>query len=177
MTERDTNGAARSLVDALADPARREAAFLELTALGPSAREAVRAGLGDGRWEVRRWCVLWLLRFPEPDDLPALVPLLRDPKSRVRHAVVVVITLAHGAGREMEIVPLLVERALEDESLRVRRGAVALLAWQLAHPDLEGFFAELLESERDAKLIRYARAGVRFCRARAARRDAERASC
>jgi hypothetical protein len=66
-------------------------------------------------------------------------------------------------------VPRLVERALQDESLRVRRQAVCLLAWELAHPDLEGFFATLLAGERDEKILRYARAGVRFCR--------ERASC
>jgi hypothetical protein len=64
---------------------------------------------------------------------------------------------------------LLVERVLQDESLRVRRQAVTMLAWELAHPDLEGFFAQLLESERDPKLLRFARAGVRLCR--------ERASC
>lgn len=159
-------------MDSLADPARREAAFRELLELGPGVREAVRAGLGDGRWEVRRRCATWLWRFPDSKDLAALVPLLRDPKSRVRHAAMVAI--AHDAGPRSEVIPLLVERALQDESSRVRRQAVALLAWQLAHPDLEGFFAELVESERDPKLLRYARAGVRFCRER---RRAEAPSC
>jgi hypothetical protein len=87
----------------------------------------------------------------------------------VRHAALVALALAHGEARGGEVAPLLVERALHDESLRVRRQAVALLAWQLAHPDLEGFFAQLAASERDPKLARYARAGARFAR--------ERASC
>jgi HEAT repeat protein len=169
MIEPDGMSEAPRLVAALADPDRRVAAFRALSALGPAARDAVRAGLGDGRFEVRRACVLWLWRYPDPADIAALLPLLRDPKSRVRHAAIVSLALAHGGRAPAEVVPRLVERALQDESLRVRRQAVCLLAWELAHPDLEGFFATLLAGERDEKILRYARAGVRFCR--------ERASC
>jgi HEAT repeat protein len=168
---------ALDLVDALADRARAEAAFRALLRLGPTAREAVAAGLGDGRFEVRRRCVLWLWRTPDPADLPALVPLLRDPKSKVRHAVVVALALAHGTRAPAEVVPRLVERAQQDEAVRVRRQAVSLLAWELAHPDLEGFFTDLLVRERDERILRYARAGVRFCRERAAALELERTSC
>jgi hypothetical protein len=149
MNELEPNERACHLVDALADLQRRDAALRELVALGEGARGAVRAGLGDGRAEVRRWCAI------------ALLPLLRDPRSRVRHAVVVVLALVHPPA---EVVPRLVERALQDPSLRVRRQAVSMLAWRLAHPDLEGFFAGLLEHERDEKLLRHARAGLRACR-------------
>jgi hypothetical protein len=161
MNELEPNERACHLVDALADPQRRDAALRELVALGEGARGAVRAGLGDGRAEVRRWCAIALLPQPTPGDLPALLPLLRDPRSRVRHAVVVVLALVHPPA---EVVPRLVERALQDPSLRVRRQAVSMLAWRLAHPDLEGFFAGLLEHERDEKLLRHARAGLRACR-------------
>ena len=153
-------------VDALADPLLRAAALRELVALGPAARAAVRAGLGDGRFEVRRCCAHWMWRHPDPADVAFLAPLLRDPKSRVRHAAMV--ALAHGNADAREVVPLLVERAHQDESLRVRRQAVALLAWQLAHPDLEGFFAALVESERDPKLRNFASSGIRLCRERSA---------
>jgi len=161
MDRRESNDPA-ALVDALADPARRETALRELLACGPAARPAVRAGLGDGRFEVRRGCVLWLLRLAEPADLACLVPLLRDPKSKVRHAAVVAVGIASGA----EAVPLLLERALDDPSLRVRRQAVVLLAWRLAHPDLESFFAQLAARESDPKLVKWARIGAERCRAR-----------
>jgi len=128
-----------------------------------SQRENVYAGLGDGRWEVRRASVWWLLGNPAPEDVERLAPLVRDPRGKVRHAAMVALALAH-AERAAEVIPLLVERALGDESLRVRRQAVSLLAWRLAHPHLEGFFAGLVERERDAKIARYARAGLRFCR-------------
>ena len=120
-------------------------------------RAELLAGLLDGRWEVRRSSALGLMNAPpEAADLARLAALLHDPKVEVRHAVVIAIAVAHGPGREAEVVPLLVERALTDASLRVRRQAVSMLAWQLAHPDLEGFFAQLAASESDEKLVRFA---------------------
>jgi HEAT repeat protein len=133
-------------------------------------RNEVYAGLGDGRWEVRRASAFWLLRSPDPADVERLLPLLHDPRAKVRQSVVVTLALAHAGAPE--IVPHLLERALVDESLRVRRQTVSLIAWRLAHPDLAGFFAGLVERETDEALLRYARAGLSFCRARA-----ERAPC
>jgi HEAT repeat protein len=175
MTE--VEGDAHALVAALADPKRREAAFAELGALGARARAAVRAGLGDGRWEVRRWCALWLWRFAVADDVPRLVPLLRDARAKVRQAAIVALAQSPAAPDVSDLVPLLIERALEDESLRVRRQAVLLLAWEHPHPDLEGFFAGLLESERDAALHKYAGIGRLRCRERARRAPTGAPSC
>ena len=177
MTDVETKTDARALVAALADPTQRYSAFAALVALGPSAREAVRGGLGDGRWEVRRWCVYWFIRFAESADFEALAPLVRDPKSRVRHAALVAVAHAPGLAERSDVVPLLLERACDDESLRVRRQAVLLLAWDRAHPDLEAFFSGLLETESDAKLCHYARLGVARGRARAASCGAEVARC
>ena len=165
MTETGTKVEARAWVAALADPSRRDAAFAALVALGPAARSAVHEGLGDGRWEVRRWCLYWLLRFAAPEDAAHVAPLLHDPRARVRHAAMVVLRLAGGTEESGKVVPQLLERALEDESLRVRRQAVLLLAWEFAHPDLEGFFADLLARERDPTLHKYAGIGLVRCRA------------
>jgi HEAT repeat protein len=137
--------------------------------IDPDDRERLREGLRDGRWKVRRESAIGLMRCAEPADLPPLAALLHDPKTDVRHAVVVVIAVAHAVLSEAEVIPLLVERALTDESLRVRRQAVSMLAWQLAHPDLEGFFADLAARETDERLVRYARVGAHLARVRAAR--------
>jgi HEAT repeat protein len=168
MSENRTNGDAHAWVAALAEPSRRDAAFAALVALGPAARGAVHAGLGDGRWEVRRWCACWFIRFAGADDFDALVPLVRDSKSRVRHAALVALAHAPGLAGRGDVVPLLLERACDDESLRVRRQAVLLLAWDRAHPDLEAFFAGLLETEEDARLRFYARLGIGRSSARVA---------
>ena len=165
MTDAEAERALHSLVAALGEPERRDAASADLLALGPRAREAVRAGLGDGRWQVRRWCVQWIWRFPEPGDVKVLEPLLRDPKSRVRHSALVALSNAP-ATDPSDVVSLLLERILVDQSLRVRRQAVLLLAWLHPHPDLERFFAELEECERDAKLRKYACIGRLRSRAR-----------
>src|SRR5262245_29807486 len=130
-----------------------------------SSRETIYAALGDGRWEARRVAAYWLLRHPDPADVERLLPLLHDPRAKVRQSVVAALALAHGAADG--VLPRLIERALGDESLRVRRQTVSLLAWHHAHPHLEGFFAGLCESEADPGLLRWARAGVRFCRERA----------
>jgi HEAT repeat protein len=160
MTDVEPKSDARALVAALADPARRASAFAALVALGPSARDAVRAGLGDGRWEVRRWCLYWIIRFAESADLEAVAPLVRDPKSRVRHAALTVLALAPGSAECSDVIPLLLERACDDESLRVRRQAVLLLAWKRPHADLQGFFRGLLERESDPRLCHFARMGI-----------------
>jgi HEAT repeat protein len=175
--EDSKQGDPQALVDALANPGQREDAARALSELGARGRAAVRAGLGDGRWEVRRQCAFWLLRAPEPEDVAALAPLLRDPRSRVRQAAVIAVGHKRGADRAGEIVPLLVERALHDESARVRRQALALLVWEHAHPDLEGFFAGLLETERDPVAHKYAGIGTLRCRELATRARAEGESC
>jgi HEAT repeat protein len=155
-----TDGDADAWVAALADPARRDAAFESLVALGACAREAVRAGLGDGRWAVRRLCVLWFWRTADEACAAAVRPLLHDPRSRVRHAVVIALSHTRSKTRSPDVVPLLIERALQDESLRVRRQAVSMLAWEHAHPDLEGFFADRIAHEADETLVKFAREGL-----------------
>ena len=149
-------------VDALADAARRATAFKELVAAGPDARAAVLEGTRDGRWEVRRWCAVWLFHFPDRAGFESLVPLLRDPKSKVRFAATVAVGLAHDSAESHEVVPLLLERLYHDESLRVRRQAALLLAWAHAHPDLAAVFAEL-ERETDPKLRAYGHMGSERC--------------
>ncbi len=166
-----------ALVDALADPERRECARSALATLGSRGRAAVRAGLRDGRWEVRRQCAFWLLRSPAPGDVEALVPLLRDPRSRVRQAAVIAIGHGRGGDGRSGVVPLLIERVLHDESPRVRRQALSLLAWEHAHPHLEGFFAGLLESERDLRLRKWAGVGLLRCRSLAAEPGTETKPC
>jgi hypothetical protein len=77
------------------------------------------------------------------------------------------IAIALDAGRcsvaGLEPVPLLIERALVDESPRVRRLAVTLLAWRYAHPHLEGFSRQLLDRERDPDLHKRAGMGLFLC--------------
>lgn len=157
----------QDLVQQLGGPSeRRNVAYRALLEAGPAARDAVREGLGHANWQVRRWCAIWLDHYADPESLAALVPLLRDPKSQVR--IFALHSLACDRCKEgenpIDVVPLLIERIQQDESIRVRRHAVTMLAFQHAHPDLEGFFQNLLDTETDAKLHKHAGFGVMRCR-------------
>jgi HEAT repeat protein len=165
MTETQSNADPRELV-ALLSSHRRNEALSALVALGPAARNAVLEGLVHANWEVRRWCALWFDRHADGESLRALVPLLRDPKSKVRLFAVHSLGCEHCKPGEnpVDVVPLLIERIREDESIRVRRHAVAMLAYQHAHPHLEGFFQQLLDTETDPKLHKHAGIGLVLCR-------------
>lgn len=168
MSPKQTTLDPRELVGRLAVKEERGGAWRQLVEIGLPAREAVREGLRHASWEVRRWCALWLDRHADRESLEALVPLLRDPKSKVRLFALHSLACDRCKAGEspVDVVPLLIERIRQDESIRVRRHAVTMLAFQHAHPDLEGFFQQLLDTEVDAKLRKHAGFGVLLCRER-----------
>jgi hypothetical protein len=61
----------------------------------------------------------------------------------------------------VDVVPLLLERIADDDSIRVRRMAVAMLAHHVA-PDARcvPMFQNVLAGESDRKLLLHARAGI-----------------
>ncbi len=166
-------------IDALASEDTREVAMARLAALGRAAQVRVRAGLKDGRWQIRLACVCWLDRHGTIEDVHAAVPLLCDPRARVRVAAVYVV----GRRREgvadsfLDAEVRLMERVCTDESIKVRRQAVRMLAFQWAHPQLEGFFQGILDEERDPKLHQAAGFGLWLCRQAAGRLPVEGSRC
>ena len=135
---------------------------MQLVTCGLAALEAVREGLHHGHWEVRRWCA----HNATPESLHELIPLLHDPKSKVRMFAVHSIACDRCKTGEnpIDAVPLLIERIQRDESIRVRRHATMMLGQQHAHPDLIGFFQQLLDTETDKKLHMHAGLGLFLCR-------------
>ena len=107
--------------------------------------------------------------------MPRLGSMMRDPKSAVRQMAVV--ALGTGDGRPDSAVPLLIERALDDSSIRVRRQAVLVLAFSHTNVQLEGFFQQLLETETDPKLHKNAGIGVFLCREHGRQKVLEPSSC
>ncbi len=132
MEQRTGERTPTDLVDALAatDGMERYRAFEALMALGAEALPAVREGLRHGHWQVRRWCAIYLDHNADAAALEALVPLLRDPKAQVRLWAVHSIACepCKACENPIDVVPLLSERLLADESIRVRRMAAAMLA-------------------------------------------------
>lgn len=150
----------------------RMAVFLALYARGDDALPVVREGLTQANWQVRRWCALVADNFADAETLHALVPLLRDPKSQVR--VWAVHSLSCESCKDgpnpIDAIPLLLERIELDESIKVRRQAVAMLAHhRTPDPRVLPVFTRIMAEEEDRKLRlhadqglkRYAQAGLR----------------
>jgi HEAT repeat protein len=112
MTKTTDATNAAELVDQLARLETRWAALRALEALGTAALPAVREGLRDGRSEVRRWCAIHLDHHGDLGSLEALVPLLREPKSKVRLWAVHSLSCDRCKTGEnpIDVVPLLEER-------------------------------------------------------------------
>lgn len=151
------------LVAVFAESEHRLPAFLTLYSRGTDALPAVREGLRHANWQVRRWCALFIDNFADAESLHALVPLLRDPKSQVRLWAVHSLSCesCKDGPNPIDAVPLLLERIEVDESIRVRRQAVAMLAHHRSpDPRVLPVFRRILAEEEDPKLRLHAEKGV-----------------
>ena len=121
---------------------------------------------------MRRWSAILLDQHADDEALHALVPLLRDPKSKVRLWAVHSISCDRCKVGEnpIDIVPLLIERIEVDESVRVRRMATAMLGHECAlDARVVPVLVRILAEEDDRKLRldaeqglkRYSEAGLR----------------
>jgi len=163
MYEPATGRTPEQLVEDLADAELRFPSYLALNELGAAALPQLKAGLRHGHWEVRRWCAILMDHHADDDGLRALIPLLRDPKSKVRLWAVHSISCDRCKIGEnpIDVVPHLIERIELDESIRVRRMATVMLAAQC---DVDArvlpVFERILATEEDRKLRLHAQHGV-----------------
>lgn len=151
------------LVESFAHSEGRFDTYVSLVARGTDALPAIRQGLRHDNWQIRRWCTICLDRVADSDALMDLVPLLGDPKAQVRLWAVHSLACDHckdDVTCPVDVVPLLIERAEDDESLRVRRMAVIMLSTehmdQRAVPVLE----RILGEEEDRKILLHAEEGL-----------------
>ena len=152
------------LVDSFVRSDTRFSAYTALVELGEAALPALREGLKHGNWQVRRWSAICLDQVADAEALADLVPLLRDPKSKVRLWAVHSLACDHckdGVVCPVDVVPLLIERIEMDGSIRVRRMATIVLATEHTDPRAAPVFRRLLHVEEDRKLLLHAGAGLR----------------
>ncbi len=155
---------ATDLVRSFAERQLRFDAYQALVGLGSKALPALRGGLRSEDWQVRRWSAICLDQVADAEALLDLVPLLRDPKSKVRLWAVHSIACDHckdDVRCPVDVVPLLIERIEIDDSIRVRRMAVIMLAGEFKDPRAVPVLQRLLRSETDRKLLMHAEAGLR----------------
>lgn len=167
MSDSEPSVQAAQLVGQLATASDRLKILEQLEALGAGALPAVRDGLRHGHWQVRRWCAIYLDHHADVPSLHSLVPLMRDPKSKVRLWAVHSLSCDRCKQDQnpIDTVPLLIERIETDDSIRVRRLATAMLAY-LPAPDARAVpvLQTLLRDEQDRKLRLHATLGLMRCR-------------
>ena len=152
------------LVAEFAHTKHRMAAFLALYAHGDDVLPVVREGLTHENWQIRRWCALFADNVADAETLRALVPLLRDPMSKVR--VWAVHSLSCESCKDgpnpVDAIPLLLERIELDESIKVRRQAVAMLAHhRTPDPRVLPVFNRIMADKGDRKLRLHAAQGLK----------------
>jgi len=139
--------------------AERFASYQALIGIGPAALPAIREGLRDPNWQVRRWAAMCLDQVADEEALVDLVPLLSDPHPKVRLWAVHSIACDHckeDVSCPIDVVPLLLTTIRHDSSIRVRRMAVIMLGSEFVDQRAVPVLREVLSAESDAKIRAHA---------------------
>ena len=133
----------------------RHAAMDALSARGADVLDELLAGLRHPNWRVRAWCAELLDHVADENCVTPLLRLLGDPIARVRSAAVHALACQHCKPKPLhiDVAPLLIERALQDASIRVRRKAAHHLG--LLAPDTRAVEAlqRILATDSDCRLL------------------------
>jgi HEAT repeat protein len=156
--------AAEELVAEFANGQNRMPAFLALCSRGTEALPAIRRGLQHANWHIRHWSAILADNFVDEETLRALTSLLHDPRAEVR--VWAVHSLAcercKSGPNPVDAIPLLLERIEQDPNIKVRRQAVAMLAYHRSpDPRVLPIFKRIVSDEADMKLRRHAEHGLK----------------
>jgi HEAT repeat protein len=139
-------------------------ALARFVGLGDAALPTVRRGLSHPHWRVRRDCLRFLDHHVDGESARiALDLLLHDEHPEVRKWAAHALGCDHcksGAALGFDPVPPLMAVAVEDPSLRVRRGATVSLMARPPDSRIHAFLASLLASETDAKIRLHAQYGL-----------------
>jgi HEAT repeat protein len=141
----------------------RFASYQALIAMGKTAVPAIREGLRDPHWQVRRWAAMCLDQVADEEALVDLVPLLTDPHPKVRLWAVHSIACEHckeGVSCPIDVVPLLLATIQRDPSIRVRRMAVIMVGSEFVDARALPVLQEVLNAESDVKIREHAEAAL-----------------
>ena len=159
-----TNPDPYDLVNSFTNSQQRYASFSQLVELGSKALPAIRDGLKNDNWQIRRWCAICMDHVADSKSLADLLPLFHDPSSAVRLWAVHSIACDHCKDDiqcSIDVVPHLIERIKLDESARVRKMAVIMLGKEFCDPRAVSVFQQILREESDRKILLHAREGLR----------------
>ena len=156
--------APEELVAEFANGENRMPAFLALYSRGAEVLPAVRQGLQHSNWHIRQWSAIVADHFADDETLRALTRLLHDPRAQVRVWAVHSLSCERckNGPNPVDVIPLLLERIEQDRNIKVRRQAVAMLAYhRTPDPRVIPIFKKIVAEEADNKLRRHAERGLK----------------
>lgn len=121
--------------------------------------EAVLQGLEHPKWKVRRTCADFLDHWGDQRCIAPLTRLLRDPKENVRRLALhsLLCQQCKECPFEGDFTAPVVECALNDKSLRVRRIAVGALGELPSDARISKALEAIMEQDKDVVLVARAR--------------------
>lgn len=134
-----------------------------LFARGPATLEALIEGISDPDWRVRRGCAALMDHLGDERCVGPLRRALRDPYEAVRRAALHAIHCQHCKACPLpaDTVAPLIEHALHDPSIRVRRVATHYLSEHAGDDERARRTLQTLAArESDAKIVSRARRGL-----------------
>lgn len=143
---------------------------------GQSALPAVTVGLSHPNWRVRRACAALLDHLADPTAAEPLARVLKhDPIEAVRRNALHSLSChdCKSVPLGVDVIGPLVDTALHDRSLAVRRRAVQYLVGQPPDSRVVDAMTAILAAETDPTLLQRARRALAWH----AQRDAPRAVC
>ena len=156
--------APEELVAEFANGQNRMPAFLALYSRGARVLPAVRQGLQHANWHIRHWSAILADNFADDETLRALTSLLNDPRAEVRVWAVHSLSCERckNGPNPIDAIPLLLERIEQDSNIKVRRQAVAMLAYhRTPDPRVLPIFRRIVSEDADKRLRRHAEQGLK----------------
>jgi HEAT repeat protein len=148
-------GNCRKYVSLLATKEGWQSAYSILDSAGKLALPDILEGLEHPNWRVRKWCTALLDHHADQLCIESLVRRLTDSYADVRRHAVHSIGCQPCKGDSLcvDIVSLLIDRALNDTSIRVKRSAVHMLGNQQYDIRALEMLENIIEKEKDNKLL------------------------
>ena len=122
----------RAQIEALQHWQTSKAATDALLEAGPEGLNAIKEGMRDDDWHIRLTCAEFLDHFADKTCVDALLTALKDGKQDVRrhafHSIACQTCKKEPLG--LDLIPVLLDAAANDRSLKVRRTAASSLGNQ-----------------------------------------------
>ena len=143
-------------VTQLAEHDGRQAIRDELVSAGRAGLNAMKQGFQHANWRVRRECVAFMDHHARQDCVQGLLRALKDSNQTVRRNAIHSLSCDRCKPSPLQVdsIPMILDVARNDVSLRVRRSAVILLTEKKPDSRVVPALLEMQSRETDQRLLK-----------------------